>query len=97
MSSKKKSLIGMELERYAKKIAQFQDYLDSFDIRSIPDDKLRQAEINIQRALMLDLGVMLAQLESLREKEEKVKREIRGNDYVNPMMRKAIETDEEDE
>lgn len=92
MAAKKTTLIGMELERYAKKIAEFQDYLDNMDIRSLADDKLRQSEINVQRSLMLDLGVMLSQLEQLRDKEEKRKKEVRGDDYVNPMLRKAMET-----
>lgn len=65
------------------------------DIRSIPDDKVRQNEINVQRALMLDLGVMIANLEQLRKSEEKAKKEVRGNDYVNPMLRKAMEKIEE--
>ena len=95
MAAKKGSLIGMELDKYSKKVAEFQEYLDSMDIRSLADDKLRQNEINVQRALMLDLGVMLAHLKSLREDDEKRAKEVRGNDYVNPMLRKAMEERDE--
>ncbi len=90
MAAKKETLIALELERFERKIKEFQDYLDSNNINNISDDMTRYKEIDTQRNLMKDIGTLLGQLGSLREQEEKsvstrgdvkINRRLRDGDY----------------
>lgn len=74
----KNSLIALELEGFEKKILQYQDYLEKFDVRKMDDDKKRHDEISTQISIMNALPKWLAELKTLREIQEKKKQEVRG-------------------
>lgn len=90
MSTPKKtnSLIGLELAKLEKKIKQYQEYLEEFNIRTMKDQAERHKEIDCQIKIMNALPNWLASLEKLYGVEnEKKEIEIRGGEEMNGMMK----------
>lgn len=81
--SKKDNPISLELEKFEKKIKQYQQYLESFNILHIEDASERHKEITAQNTIMDRLPNWLKGLKELREVSEKVAVETRGGVEIN--------------
>lgn len=81
--------IALELCSLEKKVAEFREYLDNTQIKSIVDDDKRHGEIKIQLLLVEKLGPIVAQLEELKRKatEDSLlpQKEIRGDTQLSPL------------
>lgn len=89
-----KSLIALELENFEKKINQFQNYLNEFNISTIDEDKKRHDEITAQIRIMDALPKWLLELERMRIKdvEEKEKVVVKGGNELSGLMQEKITT-----
>jgi hypothetical protein len=78
MAKSKKNYIGLELDRYAEKIKEFQDYLEMNPVGLLQDPKTRITEISMQINMMERLGNMLANLNTLKEGKAEEDKRLRG-------------------
>lgn len=81
--SKKDNPISLELDKFEKKIKQYQTYLESYNLLHIEDATERHKEITAQNSIMNLLPNWLKGLKELRETAEKVEIETRGGAEVN--------------
>ncbi len=100
--AKKQSRISLEIEKFARKVAELQGYLqdnpietlsDRMDIKPTKNGGAIQTvvasiedQIKLQLLVMKELGPLLDMLDKLRAQEEKEMAEARGNIEINGMM-----------
>jgi len=70
MSKSKDNKVSLELERFEKKIKEYQDYLEKNNILKISDEGDRYKEISAQNSIMDKLPSWLKGLKELRENAE---------------------------
>ena len=58
--------IALELNKYSKKVEEFQRYLENKPIESIADDSARHKEIVVQLSMMEKLPYYLSEIKKLR-------------------------------
>lgn len=96
MAKKKKedNPIALELDRFEKKIKQYQNYLEDYDFTQILEDKKRHDEIDCQNKIMNNLPNWLAAYEKLLEDEEEAikKIEVRGEGEMSGLMQQKSKT-----
>lgn len=81
--AKKDNLVSLELEKFEKKIKQYQTYLETFNLLHIEDAGERHKEITAQNSIMDKLPTWLKGLKELREASDKVVVETRGGAEIN--------------
>lgn len=79
----KSNPISLELDRFEKKIKQYQDYLDRNNLLNIEDAGERHKEISAQNSIMDKLPNWLEGLKRLRDDSEKSQVQMRGDSTVN--------------
>lgn len=84
MAKSKQNYIGLEVERYSKKIYELQNYLENNPVDQIDDPKTRIQEIQLQVGIMKELGIMLGHLNTLKENKAK-QEELRGGAKKNAL------------
>jgi hypothetical protein len=85
MAKSKQNYIGLEVDRYNKKIEELQNYLENNPVDQIFDAKTRIQEIGLQVNIMKELGVMLGHLNILKENKAK-QDDLRGGSKSNTLM-----------
>jgi hypothetical protein len=89
--NKDDSIIALELERFEKKIKEFQDYLEFTSIKSIGDTKERHSEIDAQIKILNALPNWLASYEKLLEQNDASKELIlRGDEEMSGLMKNKL-------
>ena len=83
MAKTKKNQVSLELDRFEKKITQYQDYLDKFNIYLIEDAAERHKEITAQNSIMDKLPNWLEGLKKLREDSDKKEIQTYGGSEMN--------------
>lgn len=81
--AKKDNPISLELDKFEKKIKEYQTYLATYNLLHIQDAAERHKEITAQNSIMNLLPNWLKGLKELREVTEKVEIETRGGATVN--------------
>lgn len=81
--TKKENPISLELDKFEKKVKQYQTYLETYNLLHIEDSAERHKEITAQNSIMNLLPNWLKALKELRETAEKVDLETRGGAEVN--------------
>lgn len=84
------SVIALEIEKYEKKIAEFQDYLENHANVELAEDKYKEIEIQIK--LMNALPTWILALKNMKEdsqaKEKEV--ELRGGASISDMAKLSM-------
>jgi hypothetical protein len=65
-SKKESNPIALELNKYSKKVEEFQNYLENKPITSISDDAARHKEIEVQLKVMEKLPFYLSEIKRLK-------------------------------
>lgn len=91
--AKKISLINVELEKFEKKLAEFQSYLEENSINSYSEEKFKEQEMQIK--IMDAVLRWLPQLELLRGEEGKKTVELRKGSTINGLMQSQLDNDNE--
>lgn len=87
----KDSVIALELERFEKKIKEFQDYLEFTSIKSIGDTKERHNEIDAQIKILNALPNWLTAYERLLEEASTSDQiDVRGGEEISGLMQKKL-------
>lgn len=94
-SKKSENPIALELNKYEKKVKEFQDYLEAKPINSIVDDGVRHKEIDIQLKMMEKLPFYLSEIKKLKiavqEGVDKVlSSPIMGDQELSPLESKLF-------
>ena len=93
--SKKDNPISLELDKFEKKIKQYQTYLETYNLLHIEDTGERHKEITAQNSIMNLLPNWLKGLKELREISEKATIETRGGAEINTAWRILKDKDSE--
>jgi hypothetical protein len=82
----KDSIIALEIEKYEKKIKEYQDYLTKHsDLDLEGDNKYKEADLQFK--LMNCLPTWLEALKKLKQEAENSSIELRGESEVNDVFR----------
>lgn len=91
MAKEKPSVIALEIEKYEKKIFEFQTYLETNDVRRIgeleDDGQDKYKEMDIQMKIMNVLPNWLISLKNLKEESATKTVELRGGNQINDAVR----------
>ena len=79
MAKKASSTIALEIEKFEKKIKEYQTYLQLMDITKMTEEESRHKEIGTQNSIMNLLPNWLEALKKLRDVAETKEMETRGN------------------
>lgn len=81
MSTKKDkgNSIALEIDKFEKKIKEYQDYLQMMDITKMTEEDSRHREITTQNSIMSLLPVWLEALKKLRDVAQEKQLETRGD------------------
>lgn len=79
MAKKSNSTIALEIEKFEKKIKEYQTYLQLMDITKMTEEEGRHKEIGTQNSIMNLLPNWLEALKKLREVAQEKEMETRGD------------------
>lgn len=79
MAKKATNTIALEIEKFEKKIKEYQLYLQLMDITKMTEEDSRHKEIGTQNSIMNLLPGWLEALKKLRDVAQEKEMETRGN------------------
>lgn len=89
------SVIALEIEKYEKKIAEFQDYLEKHKNFELAEDKYKEGDF--QTRLMDKLPNWILALKAMKEDAETKTIELRGGGAISDGARLIMERNKNNE